>query len=276
MPISKVRLRLQRNNAARTKQRMVKYQNIRAQIAINKYIISKTKQRNVYNYDPIANNCRYLVIMACHCNSSIKFNAIVNNLPYFKSSCIDIILINSFNLPYNSQISDLCQKSNIKYYEMDNIKTLDFGKWVYSLEKLVDYSLYNYTILTNDSFIIHSSINHFFNLMFKNNVELYGYNDSTQERYHYQSYLFGLRKDAIPTFILRVNSASSTINVFYDVIQRYELRMTDWFRSFNCFVKIGNAISHKGLNIFFNNDNLYFKLKNTLLLPFTKIKRIQK
>jgi hypothetical protein len=134
---------------------------------------------------------------------------------------------------------------------------------------------YDYIILTNDSYIIHSSINHFLNLAAKHNVELFGYNDSTLIKYHYQSYLFILRKDAVPIFINKVSSPGLVINNLQDVICNFEINMTEWFSTKKSFLKIGNFKLDIGKDIFYTNDKLYFPLKNTGLLPFTKLKRIR-
>ena len=137
---------------------------------------------------------------------------------------------------------------------------------------LLNYNDYDYVILTNDSFIIHNQINHFFNLIVKYNVELYGYNDSTQIRYHYQSYLFSLRKDAVQTFINKFSKLNLKIENQSDVINNFELQMTDWFKTHKCFLKIGEF--PRGRNIFSTNDQLYLPLKRLGLLPFIKLKRI--
>jgi hypothetical protein len=50
--------------------------------------------------------------------------------------------------------------------------------------------------------------------------------------------------------------------------------MTNWFKTHNCFLKIGGSPLNRVNNIFFTNDALYFPLKNLGLLPFTKVKRI--
>ena len=245
-------------------------------IEFNKYMNFKITQKNHNNYSPDENNKKYLVIMSCHCDSEIKLNAIRNNLKYFSFSNMDKIVINSTNLPYNQNIIDICNRyDNMKYYEIENSKLADFGKWAHVLENLADYNSYDYIILTNDSYIIHNSINHFFNLIFKYNVEFYGYTDSSELKYHYQSYLFGLRKDVIPIFLNNVNSSKKEINSFNDVISNYELNMCSWFKDIKTFLNIGNFDSNKGKNIFFHNDRLYIPLKNTELLPFTKIKRIK-
>jgi len=156
----------------------------------NTYIKHKNIQKNNNSYTPDQNGKKYLVIMACHCNSQIKLQAIQKNLRYFSFENVHKILINTSDLPYNNQIRNICSRySNTQYYEVKNKPTVDFGKWVDALE-LVKYNDYDYVVFINDSFIIHSSINHFLNLAAKHNVELYGYNDSTQVKYHYQSYLF--------------------------------------------------------------------------------------
>jgi hypothetical protein len=242
----------------------------------NKYIKNKKIQQKKHSYSPDKNGKKYLVIMACHCDSDIKLDTIRNNLLYFAFESCDKIVINSKNLQHNQSIKEICLRHlNTKYFEIENDKRyFDYGKWINVLTNLVNYNDYDYIVFTNDSFTIHSSINHFLNLAVKHNVELYGYNDSTQTRYHYQSYLFILRKDAIPLFINKVTAPNLILNCQSDVILHFEVKMTDWFTTHKSFLKIGNFGLEKGHNIFFTNDALYLPLKNSGLLPFTKLKRI--
>jgi hypothetical protein len=197
-------------------------------------------------------------------------------LKYFSSDYCHKLVINSENLPYNNIVRRICNPAkNISYYEIPNTSYCDFGKWDYAIRNLINTNNFDYVIFTNDSFIIHSSINHFLNLAVKQHVDLYGYNDSTQIRFHYQSYLFILKKNAINTFIKNINNPNLEINNLEDVVNNFEIKMTDWYDSNDCFLKIGNFKSHKTNNIFFTNDKLYLLLKDSNLLPFTKIKRIQ-
>jgi hypothetical protein len=240
----------------------------------NTYLSLKDNQikKNSYNIDN--NNIKYLTLFACNCDSNIKLATIKNNIKYLNFFSMDVILINSSNLPFNSKIQQLCLgMENVKYVEIPNNCTLDFGKWVHCLNNF-DYTIYKYIVFINDSFIIHNPITFYFNLAFKKNVELFGYNSSTQLRYHYQSYLFILRNDAIYKFINNFNSKKQLINNQNDVINFYELNMTDWFDTKDCFLDIGFFIQNKYKNIFFTNDKLYNILKIIKLLPFTKIKRI--
>jgi hypothetical protein len=91
------------------------------------------------------------------------------------------------------------------------------------------YNEYNFVVLTNDSYIIHNPIRHFLNLAAKNNVELYGYNDSHEMKYHYQSYLFVLRVDAVTTFISKVNTPGLVING----LQRFDITIKTIFPPFS-------------------------------------------
>jgi hypothetical protein len=169
--------------------------------------------------------------------------------------------------------NNLYSNENIKYFEIENDNTYDLGKWIYGI-KNSDLSVYDFVIFTNDSYIIHNPIHHFYNLTAKMNVELYGYNDSTQINYHYQSYLFSLRKDCIDKFVNLFNSKKDMLNGQESVINEFELKLTQYFENHDCFLKIGNEPYHKTKNIFFNSDIFYSKLMESKLLPFTKIKRI--
>jgi len=243
-------------------------------ILIKMYVRHKLNQKFNNCYSPDNNNIKYLVIMACHCDSEIKLSTIKKNLTYFDFNSVNVLLLMSENLPYNLEINNYCSTyKNVQYKEAPNESTYDFGKWIYGL-KTIDYNKYNFIIFTNDSYIIHAPINHFLNLTFKYNLDFYGYNDSTQDRYHYQSYLFSLKRDVIPIFIQNYISKKNMIKNQADVITHYELTMTDWFNNRKSYLKIGNIQSHKTKNIFFTNDSLYKLLKETTLLPFTKIKRL--
>jgi hypothetical protein len=241
---------------------------------LKKYLDIKLHQKYNNNYNPDKNNIKYLALMACHCNSEIKLSTIKTTLTNFNFESVYVLLINTINLPYNKEIKEICSTyKNIKYIECENEATYDFGKWIHGLNN-INYNEYDYTIFINDSFIIHEPIYYFFNLIYKSNNDFYGYNDSTQTRYHYQSYLFSLKKNAIEIFIKNYNLKKNCINDQGDVIIHYETTMTDWFNNKNCFLKIGELNFHKGKNIFFTSDTLYNILKNASLLPFTKIKRI--
>lgn len=239
-----------------------------------KYVNHMVKIKNNHSNHPMKSK-KYAVIMACHCDSTRKLEVIKNNLQYFDYLNVDTTIVNTSELYLGNNLSQLClEYLNTKYYEIPNSSYYDFGKWIYALQNIINADKYDYIVLTNDSFIIHSSIYHFFNLSAIHNVQLYGYNDSTQTRYHYQSYLFSLRKDAVKIFIKNVMDNNLNIIGQQDVIMNFEVKMTDWFVSKKCFLEIGNFKLNQFKNIFFTNDRLYIHLKSSKLLPFTKIKRI--
>ena len=238
---------------------------------VNAYIYLKTKE-TITNASEILNK-KILVLFACHTNSEIKLKGLLNNLHYFKKTPnIDFVFINSIGANYSENLKTELQNKCI-YYEIDNANTYDFGKWAYAL-KNVDYTLYNNVIFTNDSYIIHNNIDRFLIKSATTSVELYGYNDSSQIRYHYQSYLFSINSSAIYKFISMYNLRESNIHCQQDVINFYELQMLNYFSSYDCYLKIGNIPFHEGKDIFFTSDYFYKRLKNSGLLPFTKIKRI--
>ena len=248
-------------------------QNVDDNLIIQKYINYKIKERDNNLYDPILNNKKILVLVATHTNTPLKLQTIKDNLNYFKNECIDIAIADSANLKYNSEIKKYSECNNIKYFEIPDDNTFGFGKWIYLLNN-IDYKLYDYVIFTNDSFIIHEPISQFINLAVKSNVELFGYNDSTQRNYHYQSYLFSIKSDSVHKFIKMFNNIKHLLNDYEAAVSHMELNMTSQFNLIDCYLKIGHFPTHKTLNIFFTSDTLYNKLKEAKLLPFTKIKRL--
>ena len=228
----------------------------------DQYIDKVVKDIKLYNYPPkqIYPNIKILTIMACHTNNAMKYKTIMNNMKYFRFINNDIIIINSKNQSYSKQLRESLINNVHSFFEIPNNTHLDIGKWYHVLNN-INYKSYDYIVFTNDSYIITSPIIHFFNKMIKTNVELYGYNDSTQIKYHYQSYLFGIKENAI----------HKLINLYNNI----ELNLTNSFKNIDCFLKIGNIYNHKGHNIFFNNNIFYKKLLQTKLLPFIKIKALR-
>ena len=110
--------------------------------------------------------------------------------------------------------------------------------------------------------------------MITTNVELYGYNDSTQVTPHYQSYLFGVKNDAIHKFITHYESHKNLLTDYLSVVSNIELKIMNIFKTKDCFLKIGNFYYNKKKNIFINNDKLYIQLIKSGLLPFFKLKRL--
>jgi hypothetical protein len=218
-------------------------------------------------------NTKMLTIIACHTDSSLKLKTILNNIRYFRFINNDIIIINSSHTKYSKALETACKARGLKYIEIPNSSHLDVGKWMHVL-KTTSIHQYNFVVFTNDSYFIKNTICHFYNKMATINVELYGYNDSTQLSYHYQSYLFGIKSEAIHKFITHYESHKNLLTDYLSVVCNIELKLTNIFQTKDCFLKIGNLYYHKDKNIFFNNDALYIQLMKYGLLPFMKLKRL--
>ena len=237
------------------------------------YINFKYEEKVANSYNPNENNKKVLFLIAGHVNTELKLNNIKTLVNLLKFNCIDFKIANSENLPFNNELNMFCNSHNIPFYEVPNNAAMDFGKWN-NLLSTTNYLEYSYVFFTNDSFITTDSIKHFVNLALNSNVELYGYNDSSEINYHYQSYLFAIKNEAIFKFINLVNEYSNTIEDQFDLINKCEVQLPNYFNNHSCYLKIANISFNKGINIFFRNDYLYEMLKNTSVLPFIKVKRL--
>lgn len=256
------------------KRNMSSYLFFQRTILLQRYLFFFTNQLNVHSYNPDIANKKILTVYACHTNNESKYKTSINNLKYFNYSTNDVVVVNSSNEMFSGQLKEAFKGEYKAYFEIPNDNYSDYGKFIYALKNL-NYLDYDFVVFMNDSIIIRNKINHFYNLMIKKNVELYGYNDSTQGRYHYQTYLFGLRADAVRKFVEYFDSIKSLLNNYDDLVSTIELKLTDIFdNSRDCFLKIGNLPVNQGQNIYFTNDFLYNILFRKGLLPFTKVKRI--
>ncbi len=220
-------------------------------------------------------NARFLTIIACHTTSLAKVRTILNNLKYLVFATNRIVIVNSVGTAHGKILREAIEKSSldIEYKEIPNDSCLDCGKWMHYINNYYKKT-HDYVVFTNDSYLIHGSVQHFYNAMYKRGTELYGYNDSTQIRYHYQSYLFGIKNNFIHKFCNHFERVKKRLKSYMDVVGNIELQLTNIYASRDCFLKIGNLRGNVDKNVFFNNDSLYFQLKSQNLLPFTKLKRI--
>jgi hypothetical protein len=229
-----------------------------------KIIIDKTYK----NYEKIIKN-KLLLIISCHSNSIFKYNVLKNNIKYLILNNIDIIIINSieFKNMYNFNISP----NIIKIFFVDNDKFCDFGKWVYVIKNF-NYSNYKNIIFMNDSIILINNINNYFINIDNNEYDLYGFNDSKQIMYHYQSYIFSVKKSAIINFIKMVDDNKIFINKFNDLITYYEFGLYTSFITKSCFLQVSHLTC--GRNLQFTADDIYITLLQKNIFPIIKVKRL--
>lgn len=217
---------------------------------------------------------RILVIISCHTENQMRFTAILLIMKYLAEiDNIDVVVVNTKNTPLSGMVKSIFKSKYLNYYEIDNDQYYGFSKWYFGLIS-TDYKQYKFVTFINDSILIHNSIKHFFDYTRFKDVDLYGFNDSSQIKPHYQSYIFSVKTSAIHNFIRMFHENKSKVHSYMDAVYYYELQLFNYFTNRDCFLKIANFPSQVGKNIFFNNDFLYVKLRDSGLFPFTKLKRI--
>ena len=250
-----------------------KYLNLSKYIENHYTEINKANQKNIHIEK---NKAKQIIILyACHTNNYIKQKSFDSNLKFLKMiPNSELVIINTISLPNSEILQQKYQSYCKKYFLIPNNKLLDFGKWQYALQN-VQLEEYDYIVFINDSIIIEKPINFFFSLLSSKNVDYYGFNNSTQTKYHSQSYLFSIKTNQIYRFIdlIQRNLKNITSNP-ESVVYNLELKLLDEFKNHKHFLNTRKFPDHFGKNIFFNNDYLYLNLKKAGLFPFTKVKRI--
>lgn len=216
-----------------------------------------------------------IILYACHTSNNIKQRTFDSNLNFLRMiPNSELVIINTISLPNSKILQQKYQSYCKKYFLIPNNKLLDFGKWQYALQN-VQLEEYDYVVFINDSIIIEKPIHFFFSILSSKNVDYYGYNNSTQTKFHSQSYLFSIKTNQIYRFIelIERNLKNITSNP-ESVVYNLELKLLDEFKNHKHFLNTRKFPDHSGKNIFFNNDYLYLNLKKAGLFPFTKVKRI--
>jgi len=259
---------------------MRKYETQLADRYIGEFLARKVQQKKVTTYNPATEHRdqRMLCLVACHADKPLKVRCINNNLGYLCGfENIVVCVINSEGTEFADAVREECATKGAEYVEVPNEATLDFGKWTWVLRErgCLEGCFFNHVLFTNDSFLIEAPIVHFFNQIFRRNLEMYAYNDSTERGgQHYQSYLFSVRVDALPKLIDHVEENKDRIEGYFDVVDHLEIPLFRRFESsHDCFLPIGRLPGHRGKSVFYTNNGLYKLLKNHGLFPFFKLRR---
>ena len=132
---------------------------------------------------------RILGIFANHTTSILKYNISLNNISFLKKNLDKIVIVDSINENYALKLQkDLNQDSQIiNHILVENDCYMDFGKWINGL-KSVNTSSFDYILFTNDSIVISNDLRDYFDNLNnnENGINLYGYNDSKEQKYHYR------------------------------------------------------------------------------------------
>jgi len=224
------------------------------------------------------NKYKILALIANHTNSQIKYNISLNNISLIKDYVTDICIIDTKNELYAQKLNnDIIKLYNniIQYIYLDNNHYYDFGKWINTLQN-IDYKKYDYILFLNDSVILSYEIKNYFvyieNVM-KSDTQLYAYNDSSQVKYHYQSYLFLLNINSVPTFIHFFESRKNNITDLCSLVENIELNMCEIVKNHDCFLKIADEYNSLK-NIHWENEQLYEYLLSKKIIAIIKLKRI--
>lgn len=226
-------------------------------------------QINTVTTNKDLNKLENLIIIACHTNNDFKYNTLINNINFLNENTnYPIIIINSIGTErYNYNL-----KNVMKVFFINNDKYFDFGKWSYVIDFFTHITKYKNIIFTNDSFIMTHNIDNFYGQI--ESYDLFGYNDSSQMQYHYQSFLFAVKSNKINIFNGFIKKHKNNINNYDDLVKNYEFGLNSLFINSNCYLKLAYVEGNEGQNIGFMNDKLYEKLIKTNLLPFIKIKKL--
>jgi hypothetical protein len=200
--------------------------------------------------------------VACHTSSALKIKCLIRNKPYFEEIANDIIYINSTEFKAANVIE------NMVY--IDNDQTVCYGKYLHVLLNM-DISQYDNIILTNDSYLITTSLSSF-KALFNETIEMTALCCSNQSSKHYPDWLRRYNKNGIQKIIQFYKTNLSNNKSFLSLIQNIELK-SHLIHNHSINV-LYDAIPGYNYNIHFDNTQLkdYLYNKN---YPIIKIKKLQ-
>lgn len=221
---------------------------------------------------------KILALIANHTSNKIKYNISLNNIAIIKEFVSKIIIIDSNNEYYSERLKEDLENNDkiLDYYLVENDNYYDFGKWITILKK-TDIDNFDYILFLNDSIILTFDINKYFhyidNVMDKE-TNLYAYNDSNQlKTYHYQSYLFLIKKSISNKFINFFESKKYLINDLESLIINIELKICEIDENHDVFIKIANDYNLEK-NLYWENEDLYKHLLDKNIFAIIKLKKI--
>lgn len=204
-------------------------------------------------------------------DSELKLAINLNNINKLKSNFHFIVIIDIEN-EYSLKLKELVDEKIVYKFILNNkypnSKFEDFNseKIKYAFENL-EYINYNndfYITFINDNYIYADSLSDYFNYVKDHNLEFYSMTDSTEERYHYQLYLFSLKSTSVDKFRDFIKIYNH--NIHFDIIKIFDNKIA--------YLKIAYIDINYENNIFYNNNILYETLVKKKLLPIININKI--
>lgn len=220
---------------------------------------------------------KLLALIANHTYDNIKYNISINNLNLIKEYLDNVCIIDTLGLDYAVKLKEFFsdEKKINNIFLIENNEFFDFGKWIYGLNN-VNYYDYDYIIFINDSIVFDLDIKKYFQYIINKldrNINLFGYNDSTQVKFHYQSFLFTIHSRIVKNFIQFFESKKNSINCMASLIYNTELCLHEITSEHDSFLKLSKTYNCKK-NLHWENEVVY---KNLLLFGYYgiyKLKRI--
>ena len=220
---------------------------------------------------------KILGIFANHTSNILKYNVSLNNLSFIRENLDEIIIIDSKDEEFAIKLkNDLAIDNKIIHHVLveNSLIYFDFGKWIDAL-KLINTKLYDYIFFTNDSIVITNNLKPYFDNLNENirGVNIYGYNDSNELKYHYQSFLFMINTKIIDKFIYLFESKKHLITNLQTLIDNIELNLVDIDKNRKCFFPIVEKYNISS-NLCYKNEELYKHLLLQKNYGIFKLKRI--
>lgn len=210
-------------------------------------------------------------------NSEVKYNINIINYNNLKNNFQNIIVIdinNEYSEKLNSYIKDDNQKNDyiikIIKYEIDNkyLKDIfdDFeSNKIMNILNDLTYIDYNYITFINDNYIYCGNLKDYFDYVNNHKLEFYSYTDSTENKYHFQLYLFSINSISVPKLLDLLNKNDNEI--LFKIPEIFLEKMP--------YLKIGYLKYNLENNIFFNNHiDIYKYLIENKLLPIININKL--
>ncbi len=237
--------------------------------------LCKEYKQNLDNLTNKVINKRYLVLFSCHLNSHLRIYALLQNIKYLRNENTDFLIIYSRDQAYNDQLMNL-HIPNSKLLEVDNDYFRDFNKWYYGLKTIDNIHSYDYFVFTNDSYVINRHLNYFYSYIELNErADLVSYCSSSEYLYHYQSFLFAIKSNKKDLFINYIQSFHGKPDD-YKLMINMEIKIYYLFTNKTCLLNLGRCDINNKKNIFFHNQSLFSILYKSNVLPFIKLKMIQR
>jgi hypothetical protein len=210
-------------------------------------------------------------------NSEVKYNINIINYNNLKNNFQNIIVIdinNEYSEKLNNYIKDDNQKNDyiikIIKYEMDNKYFKDIfddfeSNKIMNILNDLKYVDYNYITFINDNYIYCGNLKDYFDYVNNHKLEFYSYTDSTENKYHFQLYLFSINSLSVIKLLDLLNKNDN--DILFKIPEIFLEKMP--------YLKIGYLKYNLGNNIFFNNHiDIYKDLIEHKLLPIININKL--